>query len=739
LARSRGGLMLYNWAIENPESVAGIAGIFPVCDLRSYPGLKTAAPAYEMTEAELDRFLTDHNPVDRIIVLAKAGVPVYHMHGDVDHLVPLRENSLELKKRYDAYGGDMTLELVKGQGHNYWPGWYTNQDMADFVIACAKGIKKDEPGTVSKDAGVSITGLQCEFQKEPLGIDVQHPRLSWKLKSPGNVRGVYQTAYQIMVKRTFPDKSEKLIWDSGKTESSQSNGVPFQGPRLQSREQYVWKVRIWNGEDVASGWSEESYFGTGMMNQDDWLGEWIRSDLELFNYQKELKKMPDHARQHARNVWKRTDEIREMTEDVEEAPAVWLRKEFTAQKKLHRATAFISGLGFYELYMNGRRVGDCYFHTANHDYGVSVPYLVHDVTEFLQNGENAIGVILGNGYFNPIIPCALREYANDFINTPQLICEFKLEYSDGSVDHIVSDESWKFTTDGPITFNSLRAGESYDARKELGDWSSYAYDDSSWKSALKATSPEGKLRNQVIPSMRVVDEIPAVSVKYVQKGPGAGNPHDKAPVLRDQSLNEGWLFDIGEQSTGWARVKIRGKRGQKITILYPGTNLHTLGRYQTCEYICKGGGEEYFEQHFSFNGYRHIYVYGLDYKPEPEDLVGLRVVSDFETIGRFSCSDEKINTVQEVLLRTIKNYNTQMPQDPDREKSVWTQDVQSNFENAAYNFNLNTLYRKWQNDFIDQVQHDGYVPTVVPSAFDGPSINGPWWGGDDHLQSLAAL
>ncbi len=729
LVRSRGGLMLYNWAIEHPESVAGVAGIFPVCDLRSYPGLKTAAPAYEMSEAQLDRFLTDHNPIDRIAVLAKAGVPIYHMHGDIDNLVPLRENSLELKKRYDAYGGNMVLELVKGQGHNYWPGWYTNQNLVDFIVANAKGNQKEDLKAASNDSGISVTDLQCEFQKEPLGIDDPNPRLSWKMKVPGNVRGVYQTAYQIIVKSAFPGNTDRLIWDSGKTESSESNGVAYQGPRLQSREQYIWRVKIWDGEDVASDWSEESIWGMGMINQDEWQGEWIKSDLELFDYQKELKKMPDHARDHTRNIWKRTAEIRRMTEDVEDAPAVWFRKEFVARKKLHRATVYVSGLGFYELYLNRQRVGDSYFHTTVYDYGKSVPYLVHDVTSKIRNSNNAMGVILGNGFFNPVIPGTLREYANDFINTPQLKCELKLEYTDGTVDYVVSDQSWKFTTDGPITFNSLRAGETYDARKELGDWSSYGYDDTSWTIAFKAPAPAGRLRNQTIPPMRVVDEIPTVAVKAFKKSPGAGNPHDNAPVLKDKSLKEGWLFDIGEQSAGWARLKIRGRRGQKITILYPGTNSHTLGRYQTCEYICKGGGEEFFEQRFSFNGYRHIYVYGLDYKPEPEDLVGLRVVSDFKTVGTFSCSDNKINKIQDVLLRTIKNYNTQMPQDPDREKSVWTQDVQSNFENAAYNFNLNTLYRKWQNDFVDHIQPDGYVPPVVPSAFDGPSINGPWWGG----------
>jgi len=729
LARSRGGLMLYNWAIEHPESVAGVAGIFPVCDLRSYPGLKTAAPAYEMTEAQLDRFLTDYNPVDRIAVLAKAGVPIYHMHGDVDNLVPLRENSLELKKRYDAYGGNMILEFIRGQGHNYWPGWYTNQKLVDFVIVNAKGNQKEDLKTASKDSGISVTDLQCEFQKEPLGIDVPNPRLSWKLKAPKDVRGVYQTAYQIIVKSAFPANSVKAIWDSGEIGSSQSNGVPYQGPPLQSRDQYLWRVKIWDGEDVASDWSEESHFGMGMINQDEWQGEWIKSYLDLYDYQKELMKMPDHGKEHTRNIWKRTSEIRKMTDDVGEAPAVWLRKEFVAQKKLHRATAYVSGLGFYELYLNGQRVGDSYFHTTIYDYGKTVPYLVHDVTGKIKSGGNAIGVILGNGFFNPVIPGTLREYANDFINTPQLKCGIKLEYSDGTFDYVVSDQSWKFTTDGPITFNSVRAGETYDARKELGDWSSYGYDDKSWITALIAPAPAGQLRNQAIPPMRVVDQIPTVAVKAFNKNPGAGNPHDKAPVIKDQSLKEGWLFDIGEQSAGWARLKIRGRPGQKITILYPGTNSHTLGRYQTCEYICKGGGEEYYEQRFSFNGYRHIYVYGLDYEPKPEDLVGLRVVSDFETVGTFSCSDNKINKIQEVFLRTVKNYNTQMPLDPDREKSVWTQDVQSNFENAAYNFNLNTLYRKWQDDFIDHIQPDGYVPPVVPSAFDGPSINGPWWGG----------
>jgi len=338
LARSCGGLMLYNWAVENPASVACVAGIFPVCDLRSYPGLKIAATAYKIPIAQLDRMLADYNPVDRIEILAKAGIPVYHMHGDIDYVVPLNENSLELKKRYDGFGGDMILEVVKGQGHNYWPGWYTNQKFVDFIIENASGTEKEKSKPLNT---IKLTGLRCEGHKKPLGIDVEKPRLSWKMLSSGDARGVRQTAYQVIVKDASAVNKEELLWDSGKTESSKSNGILYKGPRLQLHHQYLWKVRVWDENDLASGWSAENIWGMGIIDQDEWKGQWIKSDLELYDYQKELKKMPEHARQHARNVWKRTDDIREMTREAEDAPAVWLRKEFRMQKRLQRATGFI--------------------------------------------------------------------------------------------------------------------------------------------------------------------------------------------------------------------------------------------------------------------------------------------------------------------------------------------------------------------------------------------------------------
>ena len=574
---------------------------------------------------------------------------------------------------------------------------------------------------------VEPTQLRCEYLESPLGIDSRVPRLSWKLET-GNLkparlrteatawsskRGIKQTAYQVLVA-----SSEKLLkegkadlWDSGKVESDQSVNVEYQGKPLESGMRCFWKVRIWMCSTLnSSSWSQAAMWSMGVLKPEDLgVARWIKSDLELYDYQKELKKIPDHDRETENSMWERAKGIRKMTAGVDEAPAVWLRKEFSASdKRLRSARVCVSGLGFYELYINGRKVNDQYINVAPYDYDKAVPYQVHDITQLLRGGTNAIGVILGNGYFNPVVPSLLREYAADFIETPRLLLDMVLEYEDGSRQRVVSDGTWKFTTGGPIRFNSVRAGETYDARRELGDWSSPGYQMESWKDAIAAEAPTGKLVNQNLPPVRRIAEIPAVS------------------VVKNK---EGYKFDIGVEATGWARLKVRGKPGQKITIRYPGKESHTLGRYQECQYICRGEGEETYEPRFAFNGYRFVDVFGLDYEPKPSDLVGCEVVSDLKSAGRFSCSSPELNKIQEVVLRTILNYNIHIPMDPVREKVGWTQDVETNFKTTACNFDVSRIYTKWQDDFILSVQADGYVPTVVPGCFDGPTINGPWWGG----------
>ena len=573
-----------------------------------------------------------------------------------------------------------------------------------------------------------VANLRCEYRENPLGIDVTKPRLSWVTEERSHesgVRGLRQTAYQVLVASSgeLLKNDQGDLWDSGKVESDESLNVEYKGKAVKSGQGCYWKVRVWTsstevrgqrseeGEKAGcSGWSSPAMWTMGVLNPEDWgTAKWIKSDLELYDYQKELKGMADHDRESEDAMWARAPGIRSKTAGIDEAPAVWLRKEFPASgKPLRSARVCVSGLGYYELYINGTKANDHHLNVAPYDYDKAVPYQVHDITQLLRSGDNAIGVMLGNGYFNPVVPSLLREYAADYIDTPRLLLCMFLEYEDGSVQRVVSDGTWKFTTGGPIRFNSVRAGETYDARRELGHWSSPGYKMESWKDALVAEVQTGHLVNQNLPPVRRIAEIPAVSVV---------------------KHKEGYRFDIGVEATGWARLKVKGKPGQKITIRYPGTGSHTLGRYQECHYLCSGGGEETYEPRFAFNGYRFVDVFGLDYEPKISDLVGCQVVSDLQTKGRFSCSSPELTKIHEVVLRTILNYNIQIPMDPVREKVGWTQDVQSNFKATACNFDVSRIYAKWQDDFIVSVQADGYVPTVVPGCFDGPTINGPWWGG----------
>jgi len=530
--------------------------------------------------------------------------------------------------------------------------------LSAFIIFLSTACNRQAPE--NNLAEVKVTNLKCEYLENPLGIDEPNPRLSWTLESDEN--GQKQTAYHILVASSLDklDRDVGDLWDSGSVESEQSLNVIYKGSALESRTQYFWKVRISDANGTMSAWSAPSFFSMGMLSQEDWQANWIQSDLELFDYQVELKKLPDHFLEienmdNGIDIRVRAKKIRKSTAKIKEAPAVWMRKEFKPEnKKLRRATLFISGLGLYEPYLNGHKINDHLLTVSPHDFGKTVPYHVHDVTQLVKNGENTLGVILGNGYYNPVVPSLLREYAADYINTPRLRCELQLEYEDESSQLILSDSSWKFTTTGPIRFNSIRSGETYDARKELGEWSVTGFDDKNWKSASMAKGPEGRLVQRALPPVRLIKTIPAVSVKKQGKG---------------------YRFDIGIESTGWARIKLRGKDGQKVIISYPGIGSHTLGRYQTCEYICKGEGDEYYEPRFAFNGYRYIDVFGLDYKPAVTDLVGCQVVSDLQDMGTFSCSDERINYLHEVNRRTIRNYNIQMPLDPVREKVCWTQDV----------------------------------------------------------------
>ncbi len=558
-------------------------------------------------------------------------------------------------------------------------------------------------------ASSHVLNLKCENSANPTGIDIPNPRLSWNIET--DQRNWIQSAYQIIV-ASDPVKLNRNkgdIWDSGKMTSSECLYIPFSGKTLSSLQRYWWKVKVWDQNGNESGWSKPSDWTMALLNSSDWKGKWITSDLQLSPLQKELKALPDFGMEPETEMWKLAEVIRKKTDTITYAPAVYLRKEFPLNHPVKYAVVNICGLGLNELFINGGKVSKELLNPPYTDYQKRVFYQSYDVTPFLQNGDNTIGVILGNGWFNLVVPHLLRYYAADYINTPRLLFQLDILYADGTRKTVVSDDSWKFTTDGPIRFNNILSGETYDANKEIEGWNKVGYNTSNWKKVFLTEGPEGRLNAQHLYPVTITDSVKALNIKTIENG---------------------YSIDLEKEITGWCRIKVKGEKGSRITVKFPGAGSHTLGRYQTYEYILKGGGnKEIFVAKFSYNGIKTVEISGLKYKPELEDITGISVNTDLPFTGKFACSNDTFNELNSILVHTMRNYVLHIPNDPVREKAGWTQDVETAFDAYAYAFDAREMYVKWQHDFLDIIHSNGYVPPVAPGRFDGPTINGPWWGG----------
>ncbi|PST82705.1 hypothetical protein C7T94_08600 [Pedobacter yulinensis] len=550
--------------------------------------------------------------------------------------------------------------------------------------------------------------LTCNYRSSPIGLDERQPRLSWNIQAAA--RNWHQRAYQIMVATDSAGllSSKAVIWNSGKVQSTRNLHVKYAGSPLRSFMNCWWRVRVWDAAGKISSWSAPAYWKMGVLEPAHWKAQWVASNLELKAYQVALRSLPDFDMEPETSIWRRADSIRKHVRVLDTAQAVHMRRVFTTSKKIRRATAYVCGLGLHELYLNGRRVGKEYLNPAHTDYQKTVFYNTYNVTAYIKTGRNALGVILGNGWYNGLVPHALRFYTADYIDPPKLMMQLRIEYADGSVKLVGTDKSWQYTTRGPIYYNDILSGESYDARSEMPGWSTPGYAATNWEKCLAASAPSGKLVSQQLYPVTKIRTVPAVSVSR---------------------QGQGFRFDLGQDLSGWVRLRVHGKRGQQVKIHYLGSGGHTLGRYQTHYYILKGGREEWYEPRFSYNGFRLIEVEGLDYSPECSDVQGVLVATELKKTGTFACSNDKLNRLQQTLLNTIDNFVLHIPNDPTREKAGWLQDTQNGFDVNAYNYDVASMYRKWQRDFNDIAFDNGYVPPVAPGRFAGPSINGPWWGG----------
>ncbi|MCG6189323.1 family 78 glycoside hydrolase catalytic domain [Maribellus maritimus] len=538
-----------------------------------------------------------------------------------------------------------------------------------------------------EEKGKEIVDLKCEYLVNPLGIDVVHPRLSWRMESTEN--GAGQTAYRILaatnmdlLKNETPD-----LWDSGKIESSQSIQVEYNGKPLNSGMKVFWKVQVWDEKGKKLNWSQSAYWEMGLLNKEDWQSHWIGA--------------PDLL---SKEEWK--------------LPSPLFRKKIQIQKKIKRARVYISGLGYYELYINGKKVGNHVLSPNQTNYDrrdlqkwdeprvgnmtTTVLYETYDITPNLQQGENALGVMLGNGWYIQ----ADRPKDNWlWYDTPRLLAQFEVEYTDGSKQIIATDESWK-TSLSPICYNGLHSGEIYDARMEQPGWDAPEFDDTNWGSASIVRSPTGMIKAQMSPSDRVTETIKPVSVVEIEKG-----------IYR---------FDLGKMISGWARLKLLGAKGTEVKLRF----VEELGPTyaQTDTYILKGEGTEIWEPRFTWHAFRYVEVSGFPEKLTVDNLEGRVVHTDVQKTGSFESSEPLLNQILKNYQSTqLGNMHGGIPSDcPHRERRGYTGDGQISAKAAIYNFDMASFYTKWLNDIRDAQNHKtGYVPNTTPYQDGG---GGTAWG-----------
>jgi alpha-L-rhamnosidase len=537
---------------------------------------------------------------------------------------------------------------------------------------------------------VNVENLRCEYRENPLGIDNLKPRFSWNLSC--QQRGQYQTAYQILV-ASSPEKLEKNsadLWDSGKITSAQNAQIFYNGKPLESDRYYYWKVKVWDKDDQSSSWSMAAFWSTGLLWESDWQAEWIGLDQPVADDD------PDALNRRL--------------------CARLLRKEFMVNKKIRRATAFISGLGLFELYLNGARIGDQVLAPGLTEYDKRSFYLTFDVTKSMQAGNNAIGIILGNGrYFAPRSEKPTRTKTYGY---PKLLLQLNIYFEDGSSLIVASNDQWKLYTDGPIRANSEYDGEIYDARMEIENWSKTGFDDSSWRKAEKVDKPGENIVSQITEPIKVMRTIQPVSVNEPEPGV--------------------FIFDMGQNMVGWVRLKVSGDRGTKISMKFSEVlNEKGLlyldnirGALVNDIYILKGNGTEFWEPKFTYHGFRYVEIRGFPGSPGLSAIEGRVVYDALEQSGSFITSNTLINNIyKNAVWGIIGNYRSIPTDCPQRdERQGWLGDRSMESKGESFIFNISNFYNKWLNDIRDAQRDNGSIPDVAPSYWPIYTDNTTWPG-----------
>lgn len=537
--------------------------------------------------------------------------------------------------------------------------------------------------------------LFCEYLENPLGLAEEKPRFTWTLASAE--RNQQQSAYELEVSDNPGNLQQGRadVWQSGKVASSQNSLVDYEGAPLRSFTRYFWRVRVYNQKGEASAWSKPAWFETAMLKKEDWKASWIGDGRKPF----------------------------EKDEDFYgDDPAPLFRKIFPLRKTLASARLYVSGLGYYEAFLNGKKISDHVLDPGWTTYGKQVLYVTHDITSLLKKGANTIGFMLGNGWYNPL-PLRLfgRFNLRDVQQTgrPCVKAQLHLRYTDGTEERIVTDESWQTAT-GPVIRNNVYLGEHYDARLEKQGWTA-SVNLKGWKSAVMVEGPSGKLTPQLQPPIRVKDVIRPKSITEVGK--------------------DTFIVDLGENFAGVGRIRVKGPAGTRVALRY-GEDIHPGGRlnyltttagqikeiwklrggrgapktaWQEDVYYLKGQGREEWSPRFTFHGFRYIEITGWPGKPTLNDIEGLRMHSDLQPAGEFSCSNDMFNRLQAVTQRTFQSNVFSVQSDcPGREKMGYGADIVVTAEAFLYNYDMAHFYRKTVADFANEQRPEGGITELAP-------------------------
>ena len=542
-----------------------------------------------------------------------------------------------------------------------------------------------------------VSNLRCEYLINPIGIDVQHPRLVWMLAD--KQQGAKQTAYQIFVGTDSAAVCRGLgnYLQTAKIVSA-ANLVNYTGKTLQAYTKYYWKVLVWDNTGKSTASVAES-FETGLMGMQNWKGFWI-SDQNGINTK----------------------------------PAPYFRKVFESAKHIKSARAYIAAAGLYELYINGKKIGNHRLDPMYTRFDRRNLYLTYDVTAQLQNGKNAVGVVLGNGWYN-FQSIGVWDFERaPWRNRPAFCMDLRITYDDGSVETVTTDKSWK-TSAGPIIYNSIYTGEQYDARQEQPGWSTVNFNDGKWGGVINRQSPSQNIVSQAMQPIRDVEEVESKSMRKIN--------------------DTSYIFDLGRNISGVSQITLKGDSGTVIKLIhaerlykngYPDqSNVdYFLAKptraddpFATDIYTLNGKGEETFKPRFNYKGFQYVQVRSS--KPihlTKESLVGYFMHSDVEARGSINTSSELINKIWAATnasyLSNLQGYPTDCPQ---REKNGWTGDAHIASETGLYNFDGITIYEKWLADHRDEQQPNGVLPSIVPT--DGWGYE--WGNGPDWTSTIAII